>query len=283
MRRVFHGSSFPAAAAVLAAVLLCTICGRVSGQALSRDRIEERLEAGQDAYRRAVELDRTDPAAAKDYYRKAILNFESIAEEGGIDNGRLYYNIGNAWFRLGDLGHAILNYRRAMLYTPGDPNLLQNLEFARSRRISRIEPGQSEKVFKTLFFLHYDVPARVRAMIFASAFVLLWALASLHIFHRRHWVRIAIGAAAAVSVLTAVSLAVERISLRSSPPGVVVAGEVTARKGDAETYQPTFTEPLHAGTEFELVEKRGDWWYIELEDGVRCWITAASGELVIEG
>jgi hypothetical protein len=50
--------------------------------------------------------------------------------------------------------------------------------------------------------------------------------------------------------------------------------------GDADTYQPSFKEPLHAGSEFRLIEKRPGWWRVELENGDRTWIPDGAAELV---
>jgi len=242
---------------------------------------EEQLAKAEEAFGKAVELDRTDPQAAADYYRKALLYYEKLTASG-VRNGKLYYDIGNAWFRLDDMGRAILNYRRAALYDPGDPNIRQNLEYARSRRVNRIETQQRERVFKTLFFIHYDLPARMRFGIFLAAFALLWAVAIVMVFRRRGWMRTLIISLAVVCVIFLVSLIAEKISLTRHPAGVIVAPEATARKGDGETYQPSFTAPLYSGTEFRLLERRPDWWHIELEDGARCWIPSWGGELVIE-
>jgi len=61
---------------------------------------------------------------AKDEYA-SILNL-------GIESGNLYYNLGNAYFKLGKLGKAILNYERAKLFIPQDSDSKSNLDFARS-------------------------------------------------------------------------------------------------------------------------------------------------------
>ena len=248
---------------------------------LARDEIESYMKEGEESFRRGMQLDLSDPAGARDHYHKAILNFELIIREGGVRNGRLFYNTGNAWFRLGDLGKAILYYKRAGLYRPNDENLRQNLEFARSMRVNRVETTEKEKVFKTLFFLHYDISSRVRLIIFMISFVMIWGAATLKLFLDRRWVRTIIILFASVSVIFLISLSVEKIGRSRKPAGVIVSSEVTARKGDAETYQQSFTEPLYSGTEFRLLEDRTDWLYIELEDGVRCWIPSGAGELVI--
>jgi hypothetical protein len=270
----------PAAVLSGIVVLVAVTAAFTASTRAAEQPVSEQLSSAESAFRRAIELDASDPAAAADYYRRALLHYEAITG-AGVHNGRLYYNLGNIYFRLGDIGRAILDYRRAALYIPSDPNLEQNLRYARSRRLDRIEPQQRERVFRTLFFFHYDVPTRFRFAVFLGAFVLAWAFGAAALFAGKHWVRTTIVVCALLAVVMLVSLAVERTAMARRPAGVVVAGQVVARKGDAETFQPSFTEPLHAGTEFNLVEKRPEWWYIELEDGARCWIPASSGELVL--
>ncbi len=247
---------------------------------LSQQKILEHLSLGEESFRKAMELDQRDPAAARDYYRRAVLHFERIVQEGGTRNGRLYYNIGNIYFRLGDLGRAILYYKRAALYTPNDANLKQNLDYARSRRIDRIEEKEMEKIFKTLFFLHYDLPSRWRLVIFTVSFALVWISAALLLFVSRGSIRAVLVSATIVCALFLASLVVESVARVRRPEGVITAEEIIARKGDAETYQPSFTEPLHSGTEFNLLEARSDWLYVELKSGARCWIPSSSAELV---
>ncbi len=270
----------PAALALFAAMTLF-FAGAAAQEISSPSLVEEHLADAEEAFGRAIELDTTDPEAAGDYYRKAILHYEWLVASG-VRNGKLYYNIGNAWFRLDDMGRAILNYRRSTLYNPADPNLEQNIQFARSRRVNRIEAQQRDRVFKTLFFIHYDVPTRIRFGIFLGAFVLLWCAAIAAVFYRRGWVRTLIISLAVVCVIFLISLISEKVSMTRNPAGVVIAPEVTARKGAGETYQPSFTAPLYSGTEFDLLEQRPDWWYIELEDGARSWIPSWGGELVLQ-
>ncbi len=272
---------------ILILILSLVVTGWMTGPAASRDTaagtgVEGHLEKAEKWYRKAVDLDRSDPDSARYYYMKSIMHYRWIVEEGGIDNGKLYYNIGNAYFRLGDVGRAILNYRRASLYIPGDQNLKTNLDYARSRKVDRAESRESTKIFRTLFFLHYDIPFQLRGMISTVSFALIWILAAVHLFLKRSWIKISLIVVVVVCVLFLASVTVEMIDRSQNPAGVIVAGEIVARKGDARTYQPSFTEPLHSGTEFTLVERRGDWWHIQLVNGEKCWIPSEGGELVME-
>ena len=54
--------------------------------------------------------------------------------------------------------------------------------------------------------------------------------------------------------------------------GVIMAEEVVVRKGNGESYTPQLPQPLHAGTEFVVLEERGSWLAIQLNNGINGWI-----------
>lgn len=247
---------------------------------LKTSEIHELYGEGKRFFREGVEACDSDPDRARELFAKAALRFERIANEGKIHNGKLYYNIGNCYFRMGNLGKAILFYRRAEQYSPNDPNLRQNLAYARSKRLDRIDVPERKRVLETLFFFHYDVSRRTRAIIFSIAFMLFWLLLILRLYVRSGWIGWPAGLSAAVALLMAGSLAVEQHRFRTVRPGVIIQAETVARKGDGASYEPAFTEPLHAGTEFEWLETRGDWLHVVLGDGRTCWLPAKDVELV---
>ena len=268
----------------LAVVLACSIalCGAsrsAPAAGLDKAAVFDLFSQGKEALRQANEKVASDPAAAKDLYGRAALRFERIVHEGGVRNGKLFYNIGNIHFRLGDVGRAILYYRRAEQLIPNDPNLRQNLGYARARRVDKVDVKERTKVLKTLFFWHYDLSGRARLVLFAVLFGLVWVLAATRLFRPGAAPRWGIVLAGIVAALLFGSLLTDAVG-GSQRAGAVLAPEVVARKGDAETYQPSFTEPLHAGTEFELLEDRGEWLHIELADGRRCWVARKAVGLV---
>jgi len=251
-----------------------------AGEALDRAEIADLFSQAKQFFHDANDLSATDRTAAVDLYRKAVMRFERIVRDGRINNGRLYYNIGNTYFRMGDIGRAILNYRRAEPLLPNDNNLRQNLDYARRQRVDRIDEKERVRLLKTLFFWHYDLTSRVRLTAFAACFAVFWLCAAARIFVRKgllNWILVLSGV---IWVLFLASLGAEEINAARSSSGVVLADDVIGRKGDAETYQPSFEEPLHAGTEFRLVESRQDWYHIELADGRSSWIPRKAAELV---
>ncbi len=236
-------------------------------------------------FHRALELSEADvdkkvpSTAVEEALRKALIRYERLAR-GGVGNGKIFYNIGNIYFRLGDIGRAIVNYRRAELYTPNDPNLKQNLSYALSQRQDRIEEMQKEKLMKTFFFWHYDLPSKARIILFTVFYSGFWIFAVLVLFFRNSLVKWGLGISLVFAALFMGSLGVDMYGGGDNIPGVLVDREIIARKGDSASYQPSFEEPLHAGVDFKLLDNRGQWFYIELMDGRQCWVPAESAELV---
>ena len=231
-------------------------------------------------FREANEVAARNPVAAEDLYRRAALRFERLVDEGAVRNGKLYYNLGNAYFRANDIGRALLNYRRAELGIPYDLNLQQNLNAARANRLDTFERTEQDRVLRTLLFWHYDFSTRVRTAIFASAALIFWLLAAWRLFRPEAGPRALLIGAGATAVLFLGSLLADAYRQSEESPGVILAHEVVARKGDGESYEPSFKEPLHAGTEFLALEERGGWRHVELPDSRRCWISVRAGELV---
>jgi hypothetical protein len=250
------------------------------GTALDNAQIADLYGQASELFRQANELAAKAPDEARDLYEKSAMRFERIAREGGIHNGKLYYNIGNAYFRMKDIGRAILNYLRAEQYIPGDPNLKQNLAYARKKRLDEIEEKQETQVLKTLFFWHYDLSTKTRVITFTISFMFLWIFAAIRIFAKKSFVGWSMAVVAVLSVLMAGSLVIEEGNLHKTRPGVIISSEVVARKGNSETYEPSFKEPLHSGTEFSLIEDRGSWYHVELVDSRTCWVPSKDVELV---
>ncbi len=238
------------------------------------------LDEANSLFRQANETSLHDPAAAHGLYQRAALRYERLVRDAGVRNGRLFYNAGNAWFLSDDVGRAILDYRRAQLYIPSDANLAQNLAYARSTRLDRFEEKQETRVLRTLLFWHYDLPPVVRSVLFALFSGCFWIAAAIRL-RRRAWAPVVVLlVTGALAALFLGSLIADTVAGPGEHGGVILAQQVTARKGDGQSYEPSFTDPLHAGTEFQLVESRPDWYQIELPDGRRCWIPSDSAAIV---
>ena len=171
---------------VLALALLATLTPTALPAAISDSELRSVFAEGNQLFREANELSSQNPVAAEDLYRRSALRFERLVNEGGIRNGKLFHNIGSAYFRTNDIGRAILNYRKAGQYIPNDLNLQQNLNHARRTRLDSFEETQETKVLRTLLFWHYDFSTRLRSILFAIFSIVFWSAVSVRLF-RSDW------------------------------------------------------------------------------------------------
>ncbi|QBG48430.1 hypothetical protein EGM51_13880 [Verrucomicrobia bacterium S94] len=239
--------------------------------AFGKDYQLQALEDAHTAFKTA-----TDPAG----YAKAAERYESLIEEEGIRNGHLFYTAGNAWFMAGDMGRAILNYRRAEQYLPNDADLQHNLSEALKLRPDLIPEKEPNPMTARLLGWHLNTSTRFRWILFSIFWISFWGAWFWKQRTSRKEARITTAACGLVSAVLLLSLITESVMNTKARPGVVTAGEVVARKGDGPMYAPAFLDPLHAGTEFHCLEERENWWHIELADGRACWIPSHTAQTV---
>jgi len=270
--------TFNKVAILLAAFFPLSVIGPAQAQ-LSKDQKISLFSQANENFRQANSTQ--DPEQAERLYEMAILAFEKITDEGGVKNSRLYYNLANAYFLKGRLGKAILNYRRAEALGGYDDNIRKNLAFARSKRIDKIEIKTERRVLQTLFFWHYDFALRTRFLLTCIFFGAVCICITVAIWFGRSSTYTAPAIICGILTLCFLtSVILEYRTQASKVSGVITAKETIARQGDGENYPPSFKEPLHEGTEFDLLEKRPGWLYIRLSDGSDGWITEGSAELI---
>ena len=265
------------------ALLIAGVClaGRANAQLLLADPQSE-FEQALAAFDLAQEMRAGGPDQARQLFRSAAQRLESIAASG-VANGRLEYNLGNCHLQAGDLGRAILHYRRAQRLIPGDPLLSDNLKVARSRCLTPIQPTRRSAFLHGVFFLHYDTSVGTRARAAILLYLATWVLLALRNFVRRRWVTVSATVCGVIGLTLGASIMMSRWADRNAPEAVVTAMDVVAYKGPGTSYQRQFEQPLQPGVEFTLRGHRSGWWNIELPDGKSGWIEAVNAELVPYG
>jgi tetratricopeptide (TPR) repeat protein len=259
---------------------LLIAAGASAEEKLSKQQLYSTFNQANDAFRQANStVDDTDKANS--LYENAILGYEKIIREGRVENPKLYYNLANAYLLKGDIGRAVLNYRRAERLDRSDSDIHKNLAFARSRCVDKVEIKTEKQILQTLFFWHYDFSMRVKFTVACVCFAIFClGLAATVWFGRKSLLTATTCIAAVLLLCFAGSVAVEGYSRITNLSGVIVAPEVVAYQGDGQNYPPSFKAPLHAGTEFELVERRPGWSHIKLADGSDGWIPQNTAETI---
>jgi len=248
--------------------ILCLMALLAAGCSRSADlSASQKLQEAQALFSRAQSRD--------DFLRAASLYREVLDQ--GIVNGALLYNLGNAYMQADHRGLAIAAYRQAKRYLPRDPYLDANLKFALGDLQSSEE--KQSLLRHVLFWTDWlSYPEKCQFTLLAGALTLLLALVALWAKRPKPWRR-GIWIALALTFLCALSTAWDAYRFDYVKNGVITEAEVVARKGNSETYEPSFTETLKEGMEFRVLESRPSWLLIRLREGPEGWIPAGSAAI----
>lgn len=216
-------------------------------------------------------------------YDRAIDAYEDLIATGIRDSG-VYYNLGNAYFKQGDVGRAILNYRRAQRLAPLDSDIATNLRIARAQTLDRLE-ADSEGVLVNLIEVAEEwLTLNQAAMLALLLWVLICGFLLLAIFFRRMR-KIAALATAILGlflVVGLISMANRVYKENRLPPAVITAEQVDVTSGPGGSDQYLVEFDLHAGAEVLLIESRSGWRRISLPGNLQGWVPQDTVEPVIQ-
>lgn len=216
-----------------------------------------------------LSLELFDTADSKEGYLAAARELETILESG-MQSGAVYYNLGNAYYRAGEYGRAILNYRKAMPYRPRDAYLKANLDQALSVAPGRLEATAANWTTHLFFWtdwMSYPQKAWLTSILLSGAAILF---ASATVF-RRPRIRQIGYVLLVISIPIGLDLGISASDMLNSRRAVIT-GETTARKGTAKSYEPAFDQPLRDGAEFTVLSETGDWTFGHFENIGDGWV-----------
>ncbi len=203
----------------------------------------------------------------------------SIADEG-LESAELYYNIGNACFKGGDIAHAILWYERSLKVDPSYGDARFNLEFARTQVQDRIDevPEFFLEVWgrKACWLLPSGAWAWLCIVFFAItlAMLLLFLLGSGGARKAGFFT----GIATLLLTLLCLDFAFWQRTDALKHDSAIITAPVTEVKSSPGSGVSLFV--LHEGTKVKILETVGDWDNIELSDGRQGWLKSGSAERI---
>ena len=205
--------------------------------------------------------------------QEAAEGYENLIQSGQW-NATLFYDLGNAYYRLGNFGKAILNYERAVALDPHHPEADANLRLAR-------DEARALELRKD-WFERYAAVATVKQYTIAAAVAFWFA-----VFLIAHLLLSRLRSAGRIALI-ALSLMICGVSIfgiftlengtRGNALAVVTAKEIEARLATADNAKSVLLLP--AGTEIKILSERGDWVYAALPNDQRGWIPTSSAERV---
>jgi tetratricopeptide (TPR) repeat protein len=210
---------------------------------------------------------------AQNNFKEAISGYETLVRSGQW-SANVFYNLGNAYFRAGDFGRAILNYERALALERHHPEATANLQIARDEaRALEMQLSWPERYLQFASINQFSITAA------AAFWIGLFCAAGL-IFARRRSAAIIALLICSLVVFVIAMLAIYELDHGSKGRAlaIVTGKDVQARLATADTANSVLALP--PGSEVKILSTRGDWVYAALPNNLRGWIPAKDAEPV---
>jgi len=209
----------------------------------------------------------------KNLYDKAAEVYESLLNKD-YESVSLFYNLGNAYYKQGKIGYAILNYERALKLSPGDEDIIHNLALANVKTYDKIETLPKFFLFQwwegllALFSFSgwtYIAYAFYILILIAIGFYFL----SKKIKFQKY--SFFLGVAAIIFFALSVSLLIVKMNKELNiKQGIIVEALVNVKLSPDEHSSDAFI--IHEGLKVNLEDKFNDWIKVRLQDGKVGWL-----------
>lgn len=209
-------------------------------------------------------------------YQDAVKNYLQILDNGE-HSANLYYNLGNSYYKLNQIGPSIYYYEKALLLNPKDTEIRNNLSFAQNMTIDAIEPvpqtslSKAIKSFKEI--LSFDQWAY---MAVGCMFLFVFFYLAFYFLRFAAQKRIAF----IISLLTLFFMAVSIVmaivqyqDFSTTQPAIIFTEESKVKAEPNNRSNEVFV--LHEGSKVFVEDQLGDWNKIKLVDGKTGWIPAS--------
>lgn len=223
-------------------------------------------------------LDNATQAYNNGDFDNAIQFFE-LTVSGGIANGDIFYNLGNAYYKQGDIGKALLNYRRAMQFIPRDLDL--NIQMARVRSLrTTIQTDTTH----WLIFLEQATESVITITELSLITFLIWSVFWIMLaFYRlkqtwRNALRFPLGVLFTVLVSLGILLGARLYIYHNMPPAVVTVDSVAVYSGPSISYFRQYD--LFTGSEIYIVDKQDEWIKFVTPTNQQGWVQAGAMTIV---
>ena len=205
-------------------------------------------------------------------YAEAISIYRALV---GVapNNGHLLYNLGNAHYKDGQLGKAILRYEQASRLLARDEDVRFNLRMARSRAQDKIDVPKNPLLqalgYGQRLLTIDEQTVLVFALYLSVAAMLLIRIVAPRPASREIFAKAFIPALAMLLIL-GLSLGAKLYAQRAVKEGILIVPEATVRSGPGEDFTEVFV--VHEGTKARLRNARDRWVQISLPNGLNGWI-----------
>lgn len=202
-------------------------------------------------------LEKADSAYINKDYMTAAKLYEEVSKETGVSTD-LYYNLGNAYYRYGQLGKSILNYERSLLLDPTNNDAKRNLEIIKAKTVDKIPDNRSflNRLADNIIYLYN---ANTWAVISIVVFTLILVATLCYLFvDKIIYRKIGFFGCIALSCVEIIVLVISFISASHANNHnyaiiMVESAELSATPQNATASENDATK-LHEGTKVEIID-----------------------------
>ena len=204
-------------------------------------------------------------------------------EESGQKSAKLYYNLGNAWFKQGNYPKAILNYERALRLDPSYSDARYNLEFTSNFVQDKIEPVPEFILKSVARKVCYVMGSNAWAVIFLvllAAALMMGLLFLLGASVGKRRAGFYCGIVLLLLSAGALSFSIWQKSDSVKTDTAIVMSPVSSVKSSPSSGSSKDLFVIHEGTKVTILDEVGSWKNIALADGRQGWLTSNELEVI---
>lgn len=210
---------------------------------------------------------------SSEQYQKAIGVYNEILQSGK-ESAELYFNLGNAYYKDGDINNAILNYERAKLLSPNDEDIDFNLKIAGQHVVTSIEPLPQPFYLRWRASIVNLYNGYSWAKISIFTFLLFLSMLGLYIFGSSSNLKklaFILGIVfICLSLLTFSFASKQNSRQKTHNQAIVFCPRVTVKSAPTETATDLFL--IYEGLKVEVIDNVNSWTEVRLKDGNQGWL-----------
>lgn len=210
-------------------------------------------------------------------YAQAIEEYNKIIANG-YENGYLYYNLANSYFKNGQLGLAMLNYERARFFIPSDSDLKSNYDYTKSLLSLAQQEYPANLFLKNIDKIFEGFGIDALTLLLSLIYTAFCIILILRIFIKKIKRFDALSITLLITLFTSTFIALNRRIDYLNNGAIAVNKEIDAKFEPFDSATIHFT--LSLGSKIKVIDAVNNWYKIKRSDEKTGWVNKSEVEMI---